>query len=282
MYFYKIYLSVFLFTIASSLYFLNPDSQNVKSAYQKDNAHMLLGNPSGAVHNTSMAKNYLMEKPSYSLSYNNSKRTANWVSWHLDQNDIGYSDRQNNFRKDDELPTSWYQVKASDYKKSGFDRGHLCPSADRTSSSTANSSTFLMSNMIPEAPKHNRQTWAQLERFTRDLVAEGNEVYVMMGCYGAGGTGSKGYAKSLHGADIQVPTRIWKVLVVLPKGNNDLNRINTKTRVIAVDTPNNNFVDSNWRIYLTSVNAIEKATGYDLMNRVSIGVQQVLEGKVGR
>jgi endonuclease G len=282
MYFRRISILIIQISFSLSFYTLNAFAQHLHDVSLKDNGHMLLGNPSKAVYNTSIAQNYLIQKPYYSLSYNHHKRTANWVSWHLDQNDIGYSDRQNNFRADDALLSNWYHVKASDYKKSGFDRGHLCPSADRTSSSTANSSTFLMSNMIPEAPKHNRQTWAQLERFTRDLVADGNEVYVIMGCYGIGGTGSKGYRKTIISGNIQVPARIWKVLVVLPKGNQDLKRINTKTRVIAVDTPNNNTINSNWRLYLTSVDAIEKVTGYDLLNRVSIDVQKVLEGKVGR
>ena len=282
MYFRRISFLVFLFSFALSLNSLNALAQSAQSGSFKDDAHLLLGNPSGALARLANANNYFMEKPSYSLSYNNTKRTANWVSWHLDQSDIGYSDRQNNFRADEALPSNWYHVKASDYKKSGFDRGHLCPSADRTSSSVANSSTFLMSNMIPEAPKHNRQTWAQLERFTRDLVATGNEVYVIMGCYGIGGIGSKGYTQRIYKGDIQVPARIWKVLVVIPRGDRDLSRINTKTRVIAVDTPNSNLVNSNWRLYLTSVDAIEKATGFDLLSRVNPAIQKVLEARVWR
>ena len=49
-----------------------------------------------------------------------------------------------------------------------------------------------MTNMIPQAPQHNQQTWANLEDYTRDLVQAGQEVYVVMGSYGGGGAGSNG------------------------------------------------------------------------------------------
>ena len=239
---------------------------------------MLLGNPSKAA--TSNATNYLLDKGYYILSYNNSTRIANWVSWHLDANAIGTADRQDDFRPDTNLPSSWYKVDDSSYSGSGFDRGHNCPSADRTSSVAANSATFFMTNMIPQAPNNNRQTWANLEDYARTLVAAGNEVYIVMGTSGSGGTGSNGYATTIDQGHIVVPAYIWKVLLVIPQGNNDLARINSSTRVIAVNTPNSQSISSNWRNYRTSVNAIEQATGYDLLSSLPESLQTVLEVKV--
>jgi len=77
-----------------------------------------------------------------------------------------------------------------------------------------------------------------------------------------------------------VPAHVWKVAVVLTDGTKDLSRITTSTRVIAIDTPNTNSIDSKWQAYLTSVDAIEAATGYDLLSNVSISIQKVLEAKV--
>ena len=153
---------------------------------------------------------------------------------------IGDAPRQNNFRADVALPEGWYKVTTSAYSGSGFDRGHNVPSADRTSTEADNSATFLMTNIIPQAPKHNQEAWANLEEYTRRLVDEGNEVYVIMGNHGMGGTGSNGTAKTIDEGRITVPANIWKVLVVLPEGENDVESINTSTRVIAIDTPNNN------------------------------------------
>ena len=94
---------------------------------------------------------------------------------------LGSAPRQNNFRADPALPQGWYRVTTSSYTGSGFDRGHNTPSADRTKSEEDNSATFLMMNIIPQAPKNNQETWANLEDYTRDLVGDGMEVYVVMG-----------------------------------------------------------------------------------------------------
>ncbi|MBF9254037.1 DNA/RNA non-specific endonuclease [Pontibacter sp. 172403-2] len=250
-----------------------------QQALYQGNEHLLLGNPSGATTSESNAGNYLMLKPQYALSYSRDRGTPNWVSWHVSPDWLGTADRQDNFRPDPALPESWYHVTGSSYKGSGFDRGHNTPSADRTSSEEDNAATFLMTNMIPQAPENNQQTWANLEEYTRELVEQGMEVYVVMGSYGEGGTGSNGRATSIDNGNVTVPARIWKVLVVLPQGDNDLQRINTSTRVIAVDTPNNNTVNANWSNYRTTVDAIESATGYDLLSAVPKQVQQVIESR---
>jgi endonuclease G len=60
------------------------------------------------------------------------------VSWHLGAADLGNAAQQDDFRADADLPSGWYQVKAADYVDSGFDRGHNCPSADRTATAADN------------------------------------------------------------------------------------------------------------------------------------------------
>ena len=245
-----------------------------------DNDHMLLGNPSGATTSTSNSNNYLMLKSQYKLSYNNSKHTPNWVSWHLYASDLGSAPRQDDFRADTSLPTGWYQVTASEYSGSGFDRGHLCPSADRTSTITNNSATFLMTNMIPQAPNNNQIVWGDMEDYARKLVSQGNELFIIAGGAGTGGTGSAGY-KTTVGNGVVVPAYTWKVMVVIPNGTNDLTRIGTSTRVIAVKVPNTQTVNSQpWGYYRVSVDSLESLTGYDFLNAVSTTIQSTLESKV--
>lgn len=134
--------------------------------------------------------------------------------------------------------------------------------------------------MIPQAPDNNRETWANLEEYTRSLVEDGNEVYVIMGNYGIGGTGTNGPAQTIDGGRVNVPKQIWKVVVVLPIGEDDINRINNTTRVIAVDTPNQNGISNSWGRYRTSVDAIEQAIGYDLLPALPEQVQQSIESMV--
>lgn len=244
------------------------------------NEHLLLGNPSQATADPVNSGNFLLQKPQYSLSYSRERGIPNWVSWHVSKDWLGTANRQDDFRADNTLPTGWYQATASAYSGSGFDRGHNCPSADRTKTIEDNSATFLMTNMIPQAPEHNRGTWANLEEYTRTLVDAGQEVYVIMGNYGTGGTGSNGTRQTIDEGRVTVPAQIWKVLVVLPDGDDDLERIQSSTRIIAVLTPNSNSVQSDWGTYRTSVDVIEKETGYDLLSALPSSLQAVLETRV--
>jgi endonuclease G, mitochondrial len=138
-----------------------------------------------------------------------------------------------------------------------------------------------MTNMIPQAPMNNQRTWNHLEDYSRDLVQAGNEVYVLMGSYGRGGTGTNGLVQTLDQGRVTVPKRVWKVLVVLPAGPNDLQRISAgQARLIAIDTPNDNGVQPDWAPYRTSIDAIENATGLDLLSLLPVEAQARLEAQV--
>nr|WP_255496350.1 DNA/RNA non-specific endonuclease [Mucilaginibacter sp. FT3.2] len=189
------------------------------------------------------------------------------------------SARLDNFAGFNGLPTGFFEVQSNSYSGSGFDRGHNCPSADRTSSVNANSATFLMTNMIPQAPQNNQQTWAGLENYLREQVVAGNEVYIVMGSYGTGGSGSNGSATTITSGHVTVPSNVWKVAVIVPTGDGDLARITTTTRVIAVNTPNINTINADWKQYRVTVRDIEKATGYNLLSNLPQAVQDVVETK---
>jgi len=244
-----------------------------------DNGHLLFGNPSGATVNITNEENYLIDQKYYIESYSKSKAVPNWVCWHLNLSDLGTTDRLNNFRPDTTLPAQWYEADDTSYKGSGFDKGHNCPSGDRTSSPAANSSTFLMNNMIPQAPNNNQRTWEHLESYCRGQIKKGNEAYIIMGVYGSGGTGKMGYYKTIDKGRINVPSHIWKVIVIIPNGNNDLQRINAETRILAVDTPNDDSIAPNWMNYLCTVRDIEKATGYNLLSALPKSLQDIVEIK---
>jgi endonuclease G, mitochondrial len=244
-----------------------------------DNSNLLLGNPSGAAAITDSADNFLYDHDYYIESYNRDRNEPNWVSWYVGDTSLGAIDRANDFRADPGLPAGWYEVPATAYSGTGFDRGHNCPSGDRTNTLAANESTFLMDNMVPQAPNNNRNTWANLEEYGRSLVKAGNEIYVVMGSYGAGGTGSNGTLTAVDSGKVVVPSHIWKVILVLPNGNNDLSRINADARVIAVNTPNINSINSNWTQYICTVKDIETATGYALLTNIPDSIRSILETK---
>jgi endonuclease G len=251
------------------------------TATRDDN--LTLGNPSNAATNTSYSDNYLMVKNAYTLSYNKNKGIANWVSWHLSTAWKGETDRQNDFRPDPSLPQNWYQVTPRDYASTGFDRGHLCPSDDRDGGLEDNKETFLMTNMTPQAPENNRGIWKALEDYGRTLTQQGNEVYIIAGTIGEGGTGTNGFAKRIGKNDnITVPASLWKIIVVLPIGQNDELRINENTRIIAVNIPNQNGLVGSWKQYRTSVAELEKLTGYNFLSTISPEIQAIIEARVDK
>lgn len=242
---------------------------------------LVMGNPSNATTNVADFSNYLLKEGYYSVSYNRDRGIPNWVSWHTVITDYGSVPRQDNFRANTSLPTDWYKVDNLSYSSSGFDRGHMCPSADRTTSIVANSSTFLMTNIVPQAPRNNQITWAGLEDYCRTLVQSGSELYIISGAYGEGGTTTTGgLATSIDNGRVVVPANVWKVVVVLANGSNDLNRVNTSTRVISVVMPNNDNLNTDWKTYRTSVDFIEQETGYDILSKVSTGIQNAIESRI--
>lgn len=236
---------------------------------QAAQVYLALGNPSNASADPANRDNYLMVNKSHALSYNNSRGSANWVSWRISDSDFGTTDRQNNFRPDPNLPPGFTRVTPTDYAGSGFDRGHLAPSADRSSSDEANGLTFLMTNMAPQTGDLNRNVWEELETYSRTLVKRGNvDLYVVAGCYG-----DKGKLKK----KVTIPTNCWKVIVAVPESA-PVSTVNADTHVIAVDMPNATGIASDdWRKYRTTVRAVEQRTGLNLLSSLPQNVQDTLE-----
>jgi endonuclease G len=259
---------------------ITDNSSSGGGATRDDN--MAMGNPSGATTSPTNTNNYLMVKSQYTLSYNNSKGMANWVSWHLSTAWKGTATRCDCFTQDATLPSGFFKASTSNYTSTGFDRGHMCPSEDRDGSDTDNAATFKMTNITPQAPNLNEATWEALEAYCRTLMNAGNELYIIAGGYGTGGSGSSGgTTNTIASGAINVPSHFWKVIVVLPVGTSDVSRVTTSTRVIAVDMPNTQTVNAHtWDYYRTTVNAIESATGYDFLSNVSTSIQSVIESTV--
>lgn len=232
---------------------------------------LVLGNPSNATPDIANENNYLMQKPQYSLSYNRGKGTANWTAWRLASNWIGTTDRQDDFRPDPSLPAGWYQVLSEDYSGSGYDRGHMCPSGDRTNSIPNNSATFLMTNMVPQLAANNQGPWEEFESYCRSLAQQGNEIYIVSGPSGNVGTIAQGR--------VVVPAVTWKVVLVLPNGSDDLSRVNKGTRAFGIIIPNQAPLDINapWRNFRVNVNSVEYLTGYDFFSAVPKNTQELIE-----
>ena len=240
------------------------------SSSSSNDGNLLLGNASSAAQNPD---NVLLQRAEYSLSYNRSRGGPNWVAWHVDESDLGDIER-GTFRPDPDLPSD-SQIRPNDYKGSGFDRGHMCPSGDRTNTREANNATFYLSNIVPQTADLNQHAWADFEGYVRAVVRQGFEAYQI--------TGAAGNAGTIADGEVTVPQVCWKVVVFLPLGNRDKSRINAQTRIIALGMPNVEdpaLKAGDWRRYITSASKIERATKLNLLSSLPDDVERQLEAKI--
>ncbi|MBX7055679.1 MAG: DNA/RNA non-specific endonuclease [Pyrinomonadaceae bacterium] len=232
--------------------------------------HELLpfGNPSNATTDPANADNYLIVRDSAVTSYNDSRGTANWVAWRTRRSDLGESIPRSMFEPDPALPRGFRRIGYYDYSGSGYDRGHLLPSADRFGSREQNAETFYLSNIVPQAGDLNQFPWNDLESYARSLVRRGSQTYTIAGVYGE--------QLRIKGK-LTAPTNCWKVIVVFPSGQS-VDTITNITRIIAVDMPNvEGIADEKWQKYRTTVRAIEQKAGIDLFSALPRELQDRIE-----
>jgi endonuclease G len=232
--------------------------------------HVALGVPTDA----DPADDVLLDEQAFVVSYNPKRHGPNWVAWQLDRSHLGVVHRQDDFRADSMLPSPCYQVQPKDYAGSGYERGHMCPSGDRTRDAQYNSSTFLMTNMLPQVHELNDGPWKKLEEYERTLANEPEAaLYIVAG-------GIFADAQPTIGPGVSVPLANYKIIVVLRAGQ-AASDVVADTKVVAAIMPNDATAGAHaWTDFFTSVDEIESRTGYDFLSRVDEPVQRVIEASV--
>ena len=231
---------------------------------------MPLGNPSGAVADAVNSRtNYLVQRSQYAMSYNDDTRQANWVSWSFSTGDYASGGRGNNWAMDTNLPATFTLIATNFFP--GYDRGHMCPSADRSSDPADNDATFLMSNIIPQAANNNQGLWNDFEVYCRNLANDGSEVLIV--------SGPSSFTGSFLANGMAIPGMVWKVAVIIPQATSPLpahQRITDGARVLAILTPNTNSGLLPWQSYLKTVQEVEAATGFRFFQNVDPAVANYL------
>ncbi len=245
----------------------HPESRTLPSTYP----NTPFGNPSNATDNPTNTDNFLIVGEGSVVSYNNSRGTPNWVSWRTTKADLGEKLERPEFQPDPRLPKGYWRISYSDYSGSGFDRGHLVPSADRFAEPRLNEETFFMTNVVPQTEALNQYPWNMLEMYVRTQVWRGFDAYQIAGVYG-----DKGRLKG----KVTVPTNCWKIVVLLPKGTTP-DQIDQRTRIIAVDMPNNDGIEEEpWDRYKTTIRAIEEKAGLDFFSALPRELQDSIETRI--
>lgn len=199
----------------------------------------------------------ILPNRNYLIGYSYLFRQPRWAMQVIDgkAKDVAV-DREDCFRTDLRIPEE-FRATLADYSGSGYDRGHLVPSADSNSSRLENSETFLISNMAPQHPDLNRKIWRMLEDRVRKtaLVQKVVEVYAISGpVFDI----TKPFSKI--GDDVVVPHEFFKTILV------EDNR--GKFKFYSFLIPNKEMDDQEVNDFATSVNYIEFRTGLKLWDRL--------------
>lgn len=198
----------------------------------------------------------LLTNSSYVVDFDPSASVANWVAYELTRSEsMGTFGRSDDFREDPRVPGS---PDATDYRGSGYDRGHLKPAADSKSTAAEMSSSFLMTNMAPQTPRLNRGIWKGLEDDVRTWAQEHGRVYVL--------TGPSDEAVGRLSSGVEVPSHFWKAVL----------RFSPDTAAVAFWLPNATTIPGTIDDYRVSVDALEALLALDLF----AGLPDGTEGRV--
>lgn len=205
----------------------------------------------------------LLCRKGYLLAHDPDKKTPIWVVEHLTREKLKrkVTGRSDDFRADDDLAEG-RRAELSDYRGSGYDRGHMAPAGDLSWDEQAMSESFYLSNMVPQVGAgNNRGIWMELEKKVRSWGVERGELFVFTGpIYRAEDQETIGNNR------VAVPGRLYKV--VLDPG---------KKEALAVILPNRKLRTEDLPKYLVSVREVERETGLDFFSTLAVQEQDRLE-----
>ncbi len=203
---------------------------------------------------------HIIHHKGYSLSYNEEHEQAEWVAYELKKSHLSNSTFKRPYFEIDKAVTtgaaSW-----KNYKNSGYDRGHLCPAADRKYTKQAHDETFLTSNISPQEHQFNAGIWNVLEQKTRYWARKYNGVYVVTGGV------LRGRLRTIGAEQVSVPKQFYKVLIDNNKG---------KIKMIAFLIPHKK-TNKPLYTFVVSVDEVEALTGIDFFPELDDAIEDKLE-----
>ena len=197
----------------------------------------------------------------YTLSYSEDHEQANWVHYRLNPTFLkGSTPRINSFKADPNVSTK--SADLSDYKGSGYDRGHLAPAGDMKYSRESMIESFFMSNMSPQDPSFNRGIWRRLEETIRKWGKSFQIFITTAGVLSNESLGSIGENK------VTIPSMYYKVIYSPEK------------KSMIGFLLSNRGSSSELKSFVVSIDSIESITGIDFFRGLPDEIENELESKV--
>ncbi len=212
----------------------------------------------------------LIIREGYALLHDGNKKVPLWVSYHLTKEDLeGTTGRTDNFRPDPKLPEG-KRAELSDYKGSGYDRGHMAPAGDMKRSKKVMSESFYLSNMCPQEAGLNRYKWRILEEKTRGFTLAKGESWIITGpvFMDIDGDGNKDCLGKIGTNKVWAPTHFYKIIVTK----------NGEIKAISFLMPNKKPA-RDIEDYQVPIDSIEKITGLDFLSELPDNIENVIEAK---
>jgi len=213
----------------------------------------------------------LLSKTHYTICHDGNWLIPEWVGYVLRAEDLnGPASRSDDFRADPALPAG-HRAELADYQGSGYDRGHMAPAGDFNRSSEAMTETFFLSNMAPQTAELNRGPWEQLESFVRARAAARGSIQVFTGNLFLDAAGRVTQPTTRIGSHhVAVPTHCWKALLTTASDGQAV--------AYAFLEPNDGAPPS-YSSGQTTVDALERLTGFDFFATVAAGEQARVESE---
>lgn len=209
--------------------------------------------------------NQILYKPHYTLSYNKEHEQADWVAYTLYPFPDSISvKRKNSFRPDPDVIGG--SATLADYKRSGYDRGHLAPSKAFSFTKEAMKTTYFMSNMSPQVPRFNQGIWRKLEARIYALSKESDSLYVVTGPVLDNILGAIGEN------EVSIPRAYYKTIVKFVDG---------EIQGLGFLLDNDNKGGSFWD-FSTSIDSIEQVTGIDFYYQFEKTLQDRIESNTSK
>lgn len=205
----------------------------------------------------------IVEHSYYTLSYNEQAEQAEWVAYELKKDYV----RNSNFKRPFFIEDPKVITQSADwrnYKKSGYDKGHLCPAADMEFNLDAYNDTFFTSNISPQLHEFNSGIWSRLEQKIRFWAVKYNGLLIVTGGV------LKGSLKTIGDEEVVVPNYFYKIALNYSNGN---------CKMIAFLVPNEKSSKPIFD-YVVAVDKIESITGIDFFPKLEDKLESNLEKNV--
>lgn len=198
----------------------------------------------------------------YTVGYSARTKTPLWVSYRLFETSDPSPPRDDVFAADTRVATP---VKATDYERSGYDRGHMAPSSPigKRYGKAAQDATFKMTNMVPQLPGLNQRGWEALERIiSTDWAQNFKELWVISGPV------FSGPCKELL-SDVSVPASCYMIIAYRTSAN--------KVKALGVIMPQRRVNQEPLDLFVVPIDEIERETGIDFLRSLPDNVEEEIE-----